>query len=332
MSAAASSNRSSEMRRRTGIADVETLINVIVQSLPGLKLGVAEYRQVAPDDNGMLRWPSGSRKYADFQELPLYSLGRVGTVGDGNCLIHSILTLMSPTYRSHNGPSRSRIADAFRNVLKAREAELRDLADATFPEIGGSAALEESFEVLRGDREEMNIEIAPLIGALYGVNLLAVQIRADMTMKPACATWKVFDPRRPTILVNYLGGGMNFGNADFMEGGHYESILAPTLVVPAVAARGATRKASAKEPIVSLNEVSTEYVFQPGDAHLAAIIALFDEGCREQLSEGAAAAIAAIAAREAGAAAVLRRTSSGSRRSSANARKTRKRSSNKSRA
>jgi len=316
----------SEMRLRAGIADVETLINVIVQGLPSLKLGVTEYRLVAPDDNGMLRWPTGSRKYADIQELTLYGLGRLGTVGDGNCLIHSILTLMSPTYRSHNGPSRSLIADEFREVLKAREGKLRELADTTFAEIGGAVALEESFDILRGKREEINIELAPLIGALYGVNLLAVQINDDMTLKPACATWKGFDPTRPTILVNYLGGGMDFGDVGFVEGGHYESILAPTLVMPAVN-RGTTRKAgksAAKEPIVSLNDVATEYVFQPGDAHLAAIMSLFEEGCREEMSEGAAAAIAMIAAREAGAAATLRRVSSSGRNRSNTKRKTMK--------
>jgi hypothetical protein len=309
------------MRMRAGISDVETLVNVIVQRLPGLKLGVTEYRLVAPDDNGMLRWPGGSRKYADIQELVMYGLGRLGTVGDGNCLLHSLLTLMSPTYRAHNGSSRSKIADAFRDVLKAREEQIRDLADIAFAEIGGASALEESFEILRGDREEINIELAPIIGALYGVNLLAVQINEDMTLKPACATWKNFEPTRPTILVNYLGGGMDFGNVGFVEGGHYEAILAPSVVMPVAAPKRSKASSKPEEPIVSLNEVKTEYVFHPGDAHLAAIMSLFDEGCREQLSEGAAAAIAAIAAREAGAA----RASSSGRNRSTTTRKTHKR-------
>lgn len=336
-----------------GIADVETLVNVIVQGLAGLKLGVTQYRQVAPDDNGMLRWPSGSRKYADFQELSFYGLGRLGTVGDGNCLLHSILTLMSPTYRAHNGPSRSKIADAFRDVLKAREEQLRDLADAAFAEVGGSSALDESFDILREDREEINIELAPIIGSLYGVNLLAVQINEDMTLRPVCATWKSFDPTRPTILVNYLGGGLDFGNVGFTEGGHYEAILAPSVVMPEAPAaapaanaaaaaapkRRATRKASAKakpeELIVSLNEVATEYVFQPGDARLAPILEMFATGCREEMSEEAAALMAEIAARNAAGAAALRRAASSG--SSSGKRKTQKRrsgsgSSHKSRA
>jgi hypothetical protein len=325
---------SSETRLRAGISDVETLVNVIVQDMPGLKFGVTQYRQVAPDDNGMLRWPTGSRKYADFQELSIYGMGRLGTVGDGNCLLHSLLTLMSPTYRSHNGPSRSKIADAFRNVLKAREERLRDLADAAFAEVGGAAALEESFEILREDREEINIELAPLIGSLYGVNLLAVQINEDMTLRPVCASWKSFDPTRPTILVNYLGGGLDFGNVGFVEGGHYEAILAPSVVVleaPAGAdpKRRTTRKASskakteAKEPIVSLNEVATEYVFQPGDARLAPILEMFATGCREEMSAEAAALIAEIAARNAAGAAALHRVASSG--SSSGKRKTHKR-------
>jgi hypothetical protein len=320
---------------RVGIADVETLVNVIVQSLPGLKLGVSEYRQVSPDDSGMLRWATGSRKYADFQELSLYDLGRLGTVGDGNCLLHSLLTLMSPSYRAHNGTSRSKIADAFRDVLKAREAQLRNLANTVFAEIGGSAALEESFEILREDREEINIELAPLIGSLYGVNLLAVQINDDMTFRPVCATWKGYDATRPTILVNYLGGGLDFGNVGFVEGGHYEAIIAPSVVMPmeasagAAAPRRATRKASSKskteEPIVSLNEVATEYVFQPGDAHLAAILEMFATGCVEEMSPEAAALMANIAARNAAGAAALRRVaSSGSNSGKRKTRKTRR--------
>jgi hypothetical protein len=307
---------------------VETLVNEIVARTPGLKHGATSFRQVDPDDNGMLKWASGSRKYADFQNLELYGLGRLGTVGDGNCLIHSFLTALSPTYRAHDGKSRSAIADRFRKVLQARADELRDLADVTFAEVGGAAVLEESFGILMEYREEINIELAPLIGYLYGVNLLAVQINDDMTLRPVCATWKGFDPSRPTILVNYLGGGLDFGNVGFMEGGHYEAIIAPTVVVAAAAAapeanaaaaagagagaraRRSTRKASAKkkeDPIVSLNEVATQYVFMPGAAELAPVLAMFAAGCVEEMSPEAAALAAQIAAREATAANMVHR-------------------------
>ncbi len=312
-------------------------MNVIVQRTAGLVHGSTSYRHIDSDDDRMLQWAGGRRKYAELQSLELYGLGRLGTVGDGNCLLHSILTVLSPTYRAHDGDSRSEIADRFRKVIQAREEELRDLADVTFSEVGGAAAFEESFDILKEYREEINIELAPLIGALFGVNLLAVQINGDMTLRPVCATWKGVNPARPTILVNYLGGGLDFGNVGFMEGGHYEAILAPVLAVaapapaPAAAAPAARRttrkttasKKKAEDPIVSLNEVATQYVFMPGAAELAPIIAMFEAGCVEEMSAEAAALLAQIASREAGAAAVLRRASSGS----SSSRKTRKRSS-----
>lgn len=330
-----SSPVSSNTRR---VTDIETLVNLIVQRLPGLKYGVTEYRQVPSDSNDMLRWAAGSRKYADFQMLPHYGLGRLGTVGDGNCLIHALLTVLSPTYRAHNGGSRSKIADAFRKVLRAREAELRDLADVTYFEIGGASALEESFEILRGHREEINIELAPLIGRLFDVNLLAVQINEDMTLRPACATWKGFDPSRPTVIVNYLGGGMNFGNANFVEGGHYESLFAPVVVTAAASSSegaGAGAGAGAKskrrttrrkpvDPIVSLDEVATQYVFLPGAAELAPILSMFSTTCREEMSVEASTLAAEIAARETAAASTLKRISSSSAKSNSSRRSTRR--------
>jgi hypothetical protein len=297
--------------RRT--EDVETLVLQIVERLPGLKTKPTKYRPFDPEDNGMLGWPGLNRRvYADFQPLELYGLGRVGTVGDGNCLLHSILFLLSPTYRGHDGKSRSAIADEFREVLKARTEELQTLADIAYPDIGGSAGLAESFEILQGDREEINLELAPLIARLYGVNLLAVQINDDMTLRPACVTWKEFDPTRPTILVNYLGGGMDFGNTGFVEGGHYEAILAPAVAAseePEAAAAGAAsgRRYTRKKPSVakkssasaaiSLNEVTTQYVFMPGAPEIAGILSMFEEGCRPEMSVEAAALQAEINAR-----------------------------------
>jgi hypothetical protein len=303
------------------IEDVETLILTIVSARDDLDEAPTKYSTVRSDDDGMLHWPGGRRKYAEFQSLEGYGLGRVGTVGDGNCLLHSLLFLLSPTYRAHDGDSRSEIADAFRDVLKAREAEIRDLADITYAEIGGASALEESFEILQGDREEINIELAPLIGRLYGVNLLAVQINPDMTLRPVCATWAGFDAARPTILVNYLGGGLDFGNVGFMEGGHYEAIFAPVVTAseePSEAAAAASagagarrstrRKAAPKKKAptyVTLNEVATQYVLQPGAPSLAPILEMFETQCVPEMSEEAIALQARIRNREEVAARVI---------------------------
>lgn len=297
--------------RRT--EDVETLVLQIVERLPGLKTKPTKYRPFDPEDNGMLGWPGLNRRvYADFQPLELYGLGRVGTVGDGNCLLHSILFLLSPTYRGHDGKSRSAIADEFREVLKARAEELETLADIAYPDIGGSAGLGESFEILQGHREEINLELAPLIARLYGVNLLAVQINDDMTLRPACVTWKEFNPAQPTILVNYIGGGMDFGDTGFVEGGHYEAILAPAVAVSeepeeAGAAAGTSRrttrkksaakKSSTSAAAISLNEVATQYVFMPGAPEIAGLLPLFEEGCRPEMSAEAMALQAEINAR-----------------------------------
>lgn len=300
------------------IEDVETLIVTIVSGRDDLDEAPTKYSTVRSDDDGMLNWPGGRRKYAEFQSLEGYGLGRVGTVGDGNCLLHSLLFLLSPTYRAHDGDSRSEIADAFREVLKAREDELRDMADIAYVEIGGASALEESFEILQGDREEINIELAPLIGRLYGVNLLAVQINPDMTLRPVCATWQGFDATRPTILVNYLGGGLDFGNVGFMEGGHYEAIFAPVVTVseePSEAAsagagarRSTRRKAASKKKAptyITLNEVATQYVLQPGAPVLAPILEMFEVHCVPEMSPEALALRAQMQNRQEAAARVI---------------------------
>jgi hypothetical protein len=143
------------------------------------------------------------------------------------------------------------------------------------------------------------------------VNLLAVQINPDMTLRPVCATWAGFDATRPTILVNYLGGGLDFGNVGFMEGGHYEAIFAPVVTASeepseAAAAAGAgarrrstRRTAKKKAPTyITLNEVATQYVFQPGAPLLAPILEMFETQCVPEMSEEAIALQARIRNRE----------------------------------
>jgi hypothetical protein len=256
-----------------------------------------------------LQWEDSKNKYAEIQVLSGGELARIGTVGDGNCLLHSFLFALSPTYRAHNKAARSIIADAFRNILKAREEELRNLADVTYPEIGGAAALEENFEILKRTRDrsgkediELNIEMAPLIAQLYGFNLLAVQVREDMSLHPVCATYISYNPELPTVLVNYIGGGLDIGNAaqGFMEGGHYEAIFAPTLVpvveeAPPVGKR-TTRKRKEEAPRVSLDLVKTQFTFRHSEIH--GLLAKFERACKPELSAEAAALMAEIEARK----------------------------------
>jgi hypothetical protein len=253
----------------------------------------------------MLQWEDSKHKYAQIQELPEGGLARIGTVGDGNCLLHSFLFALSPTYRSHNKAARSYIADEFRKILISRADELRNLADVTYPEIGGSAALEENFDILEGKREELNIEMAPLIAQLYGFNLLAVQVRGDMSLRPVCATYISYNPVLPTVLVNYLGGGLDIGNAaeGFMPGGHYEAIFAPILVpvveeeaAPTGTKKRTTRKRKEEAPRVSLDLVKTRFTFRHSDIH--GLLAKFEKACKPELSAEAAALMAEIEARK----------------------------------
>jgi hypothetical protein len=336
--------------------DLESIVSGIVATATRKMIKARqEFEPIDPTSNDMLQWEDYKHKFAEIQQLE-GGFARVGTVGDGNCLLHSLLFATSPTYREYNKAARSYIADHVRNVVVARADEIRDMADVAFVKIGGSGALEESFDILEGKREEINIELAPLVGRLFGVNLLAVQIRAGMRMHPVCATYLGRDPAMPTVLVNYLGGGLDFGNAaeGFQEGGHYECIFAPHLVAGGVAAaaaggegagggaaagagsrRGRTSAAAAAAAAarVVIDEAATRYIFN--DEHIAPLLAMFAAACptseNARAEEAAAVAAAAAAAPVVAiATAAAARTPSGNRtrkRTSSSGRKTRKRTS-----
>lgn len=225
--------------------------------------GVEEFELATTNSgaNGMLLYEdSRSRqKHPQIQRLPNYngSFSRVGTVGDGNCLLHAILFSLSPTYRRFNKAARSYIADKFRELLIDQIETLRTLADVTYSEIGGADALEENFEILLGKREEIHLEMAPLIAQLYGFNLLAVKLKPhSLSFRPVCVTYIAYKPELPTMIVNYIGGGLDFGNTNaFHEGGHYEAIFKPSfsspspirLVIPNTMNRRKTIKEKGKE-------------------------------------------------------------------------------------
>jgi hypothetical protein len=304
----------------TGL-DVETIVQGIVATATRKMILVRqEFEPIEPTTNDMLQWEDSRHKYAQIQELPGGELARIGTVGDGNCLLHSFLFALSPTYRSHNKAARSYIADDFRNILIARADELRTLADVTYPEIGGAVALSENFEILEGAREELNIEMAPLIAQLYGFNLLAVQVRSDMSLHPVCATHIAYNPALPTVLVNYIGGGLDIGNGGegFQSGGHYEAIFAPILVPVEESSIRIGRKKKVTEPRVALDNVRTRYIFRHSE--MGDLLAQFEIACRPELSAEAAALKAVIAARNA-----PNRNRSTRKRSSSNRNNTRKR-------
>lgn len=268
---------------------------MLVAEEDGMHVAPARYRPAgAKKKGGMLSWTYPP----EIQPLALAPLTRVGTVGDGNCMLHSILFATSATYRAHDEDSRSIIADKFREVLVAREEELKDLADAFFPEVGGAMALEESFEILHGEREEINLELGLLIARLYGYNFIAVQVQSDLTMRPVRMTMTNRDEALPTIAVNYLGGGVNFGRSGFSEGGHYEVIVSAEMgpaepwTPPSSSSSSSegkkkkTRKA--KKPIMvhGLNEIQTEYVFAPDSPALMGLLVAFAVSSERSGSQG----------------------------------------------
>jgi hypothetical protein len=117
----------------TTINDLESLILFFLND--GIKEAHAkeQYEVVEPYTDDMLSW----KRPIQIQSLLIDNLVRVGTVGDGNCLLHSILFAGSPSYRAQNASTRTKLADAFRDVLKARDFELMELADVLYAEIGG---------------------------------------------------------------------------------------------------------------------------------------------------------------------------------------------------
>lgn len=272
------------------INDLEALvIAIIAESGKRMREARPVYYVKSDADNEMLGWAP----HTEIQQIPL-GFWRIGAIGDGNCLLHSLLIALSPTYRRQNKTNRQLIADRWREILVARVDELKDLADIFFFEIGGSAAIEDSFAILYEARDELGLEVAPLIARLYGHNFLAVQLDTELNVKPACQTRIQYDSSLPTILIHYMGGGLDFGNTNFQESGHYEVIV-----------RTSMSGFNTSRP-VELNELHTSYALTHAETTL--ILELFDTACGP------------------------RRTSSGrrsTRRSSSGKRSTRKASSSK---
>jgi hypothetical protein len=260
------------------INNLETLVRLFVRvaAVSGIHVGTARqsYRALPYTTSGMLNW----RNPVELQTLPLPPFARVGAIGDGNCMLHSILFCLSPTYRTLDYDGRQFIADVWRQALIARMDDLKDQADFVYAEIGGWGALEESFDRLptakKAKRRELDIEMAPLITRLYGHNCLAIQITTSLLLEPVVITFKSFDPTLPTVLINYLGGSTNFGAgaaASFFKSGHYEPIVASIFsrkattsssevrhrrtITAAVATAAAAKAAKKKAPRVTLRRL-----------------------------------------------------------------------------
>ena len=245
----------------TSINNLESLVIAIIeQTNKRMREADPTYYVKSDADNEMLSWAP----HTEIQQIPL-GLWRIGAIGDGNCMLHSILTALSPTYRRQNKTNRQLIADKWREVLMERVDELKDLADIFYFTIGGAAAIEDSFDVIYAKREELGLDIGPLITRLYEANFLAVQLDSELNIKPACQTRLNYDPSLPTVVINYLGGGLDFGNVAFQENGHYEVIIRTSM-----AGLNTSRA-------VAINELRTSYVMN--SAELTVLLELFDSSC-----------------------------------------------------
>ena len=261
------------------INNIEALVKAILGGYKSHSTSEPEYSVTL--STRMLNWTHPT----EAQQITA-DLWRVGAIGDGNCLIHSLLFSMSESYRQEDNKYRALIADKFRQVLNARIKELKDIADVLYADIGGWEALEESFTILKKHkRSEVNLEMGPVIARLYGLNLLAVIIQAGQ-LKPQVLTYNDgrYDPALPTVLVNYRTWQIaNLGQAAAAGppvANHYEVILA-----------GAPVEGGG----VYKFPPGTIYNFRHGDPILAPLLVEFERPGREFRAEEEAQRIRARA-------------------------------------
>ena len=247
------------------------LIIAILDAKKAVKPVKETYTVVPPGTTDMLSW----KRPIEAQPLMIGDLMRIGTVGDGNCLLHSILFAGSASYRAQGAATRSTLADAFRRVLASRDSELMELADVRYSEIGGMSALEEDFTDLHKKRDELDVLMGPLIAQLYGFNLLAIQVREGGEIRPVMLTAGGLNRSLPTILVNYLGGGLDFGNANAFGVGvrHYESVVAAAVAVSSMKGRKTLKKSAPAK--IEFDTSATQFVFRPDDPTMVHLFGMF---------------------------------------------------------
>jgi hypothetical protein len=280
------------MDRLKTINDLETLVLAILAGYKPHPTKDPEYRVTT--STRMLSWS----KHVEAQQVAP-DMWRIGAIGDGNCMVHSILFAASPSYRQEASKFRPAIADKFREVLNARVEELKDIADAMYAEMGGWVSLAESFDIMkRYKRSEVNIELGPVIARLYGLNFLAVNIQGG-ELKPFVITYNDgrFDPALPSVLINYrswqiLNLGIRSSSSSSGSGSssssseagpvanHYEVIISghPT---PKPAASSKKKKTRRKKDVTYIFPPGTTYVFRPADPLLAPLMVEFERPGKE---------------------------------------------------
>lgn len=262
---------------------------------------------------------------------------RIGAIGDGNCMVHSLFTAASPTYRRQDMPTRQKIADKFRDILSIRIAELKEIANVVYEDIGGAEGLVDSFANLEGREEnstasktsssrksssrsssssissephirtEIDIELGPVIAQLYKFNFLAVRLDARLNMLPVKQTLYGRIPGLPTIFIHYSGGATDFGAGNAFGGqGHYEVFVRPVLEGVAGGAGRATssRRTTARksDSILPASGVvhldEDETIFMFSEEELASVLTKFGDLNVANMDPKVAAQIIASVARK----------------------------------
>jgi len=241
----------------------------------------SSYKVVSKDKKDiMLKWNDPF----EIQGLPLHHFKRVAAIGDGNCMLHSFLFATSAIYRSHDNEKRGYIANEWRKQLMAKTEELNEDADIFYADSGGRVVIQETIdELLPEEYIELGIEIGPIIARLYGHNWIAVRLDETGALRPVRQSYNNFDPAKPTIIIHYLGGGLDFGqrNQGFRIDGHFETVIYTTISTgnsPKLPPnKSKSKRTTAKKPrdiIISLPP-ETIYVFPPGSHELQPLLQLF---------------------------------------------------------
>jgi hypothetical protein len=231
----------------------------------------------------MLKW----EEPFEIQGLPLHNFKRVAAIGDGNCMLHSFLFATSAIYRSHDNKTRGYIANEWRKQLVDKTEELNKDADIFYAESGGRVVIQETLEeLLPKEYKELGMDIGPIIARVYGHNWLAVHLDERGALYPVRQTYNNFDPTKPTIVIHYLGGALDFGQANqgFRIDGHYESVIHTTISTanspkPSKEAKNKLKRTTVKKPRDKIIRLPPEtiYMFPPGSHELQPLLQLFKD-------------------------------------------------------
>jgi hypothetical protein len=256
---------------------MDPVVQDIINSFTSYKVVPKEKKDI------MLKW----KNTFEIQGLPLHNFKRVSAIGDGNCMLHSFLFATSAIYRSHDNKKRDDIANEWRKQLKAKTEELNEDADIFYADSGGRVVIQDSInELLPEEYKELELNFGPIIARVYGHNWIAVRLDEMGALHPVRQSYNNFDPAKPTIVIHYLGGALDVGqaNQEFNMNGHYESVIYTTISTansPKLSKEASNKSISSRKTVKKPRDKfitlppETIYVFPPGSHELQPLLQLF---------------------------------------------------------